>query len=117
MDWAVLGLPAVLEARDDGADEATLDAVSTLPMQNNPSSSKDSHTWTPSGLIAMKLQNTSSAQPNSGVNSPPSEPRAPRPLTHVCSVDMAAEMYGSGELVSWVSWRVVVVVVVMGSTE
>lgn len=47
---------AVLEARDDGADEATLDTVSTPSPPQLQSQSRGPHTWTPSGLIAMKLQ-------------------------------------------------------------
>lgn len=49
----------VLEARDDGADESTLDVVSTcwsiVQALHGPRWSCI-HTWTPSGLMAMKLE-------------------------------------------------------------
>lgn len=49
------GLPALLEALDDGTNEATLQSrVSHRALVSCSVSLYDS-TWTPSGLMAMKL--------------------------------------------------------------
>lgn len=49
-------LPAVLEAGDDGADKATLfHILANVANRHCIKCEAKAHTWTPSGLIAMKL--------------------------------------------------------------
>jgi hypothetical protein len=69
---------AVLEARDDGTDEATLPRH---PLASYTTSiAFNQHTWTPSGLIAMNLSKL--------LASPPNPPTPHQGRTHVCSVVM-----------------------------
>lgn len=66
---------AVLEARDDGANEATLGgsvsethSIDDLTVHSSQSRPRDSHirTWTPSGLMAMKLRQSVSFTASTG---------------------------------------------------